>query len=853
MLSLYTESFPEQSASIAFVEGFMGRFVSGTPLACIPLICFFLAGCGSSKPTNVVSNAVPASVTLSPSPDASLEAGKAQAFTATARNILNNVVTETFSFASSNPAVLTIATNGTACAGTWNSLTSPQVCTAGPTGVAQVTATAQGVASPPVTVYVHQHITNIIINKVAGQPSTLSSLCLSRGAPSGPESQVYEALAFSGNTDITSSVGPVTWQAVNSSFVKLGALATGTPLNQEVVSANLPGSTSFFASVSGINSQPVQFTTCPVQSILITPAASPGTSFVVNTGTATTLNATVTDSLGLTLTGIPLTWTSTNPVSISASGTTSTVYGSVGTASAVAAGGGTVIASCTPPSCNGGIRQPPNGNGTSLPIYPQDAVSFTVKSSAAPANPTVYASTTACSTSNPTGAACNATIIPVTRSSSTAAFAAGNPVVLPFSPNSILFDPGGTNAFLGVDSSGFGQKGVMIFSGTALSQSTVAAGKVLAVSPDGTLAVLSDTADSPNQVFIYSNSTHTAAAFLIPGATAAAFSPDGLKVYIVAGSRLYVYSKVDAFQTISLSGPANDVTFFPQGAFAYLAGGGAAPSAVTVRHTCDNTLADTVPNAAIPSMVRALPDAATVLALEPPFVQFINVTPPSPGAWVGCAPPVNDVIASTFNLGQGSFRPTQFIISADGSAAYILGQTQAPNPAPLPYIIAFSITNQTSSLISLAGNATPLSASLSPAGDLLFVGANDGALHVIDASSATDTQQVDFSFPQNALCFGPGNPVTQVPLSTVAITAASQSGASTTYTHSLTSGQALQAGQTIVISGMKDGSNNGTFAITALGSGNFTVSNSSGVSASSQSGTGTVAITCNPDLVAVKP
>ena len=267
---------------------------------------------------------------------------------------------------------------------------------------------------------------------------------------------------------------------------------------------------------------PIQ--TCLVQSISISAAGNPpaNTSFVVNTGTSTTLNATVTDSLGMTLTGVPLTWNTSNPVSVGASGATSTVFGGVGTASSPTVGAVTVIASCTPPTCNGGIKP-------SLPIYPQSAISFTVHSNSAPANPTVYASTTACATANPTNATCNTTIVPISKSSSTSVFAAGGPVVLPFSPNSIVYDSNGTSAFLGVDSSNFGQKGLMIFSGTSVSQFTGAPGKVLAVSPDHTLAVISDTVDSPNQVFICNNcntSSRSASAFLITGATAAAFSPD---------------------------------------------------------------------------------------------------------------------------------------------------------------------------------------------------------------------------------------------------------------------------------------------------------------------------------------
>jgi WD40 repeat protein len=369
------------------------------------------------------------------------------------------------------------------------------------------------------------------------------------------------------------------------------------------------------------------------------------------------------------------------------------------------------------------------------------------------------------------------------------------------------------------------------------------------------MAVLADRADSPNQVFVYNNSNHTASAFLINGATAAAFSPDGLKAYIAAGSKLYVFSKVDAFQTIPLNAPVNDVQFFPQGGFGLLAGGDV--SALTVRHTCDNGLAETVNLAATPSFVRPLPDAATVLALEPPFVQFINLSPPAGNPWVGCAPPIQDTIVSTLNLGQGNFIPRDFIISADGTAGYILGDSALPNSAPLPFMISLDIMNQTSSLISLSGNATPLSASLSPTGNLLFVGADDNAVHVVDTSSGIDTEQVTFAFPQS-LCFGPGNPATPVPLTQVAISGAAQNGSSTAYTYSLTTGPALQNGQRIIISGMKDGGDNGTFTITGFGvdsSGNptFIVNNASGVTAGGQNGSGVVAITCNPDLVAVKP
>jgi len=75
-------------------------------------------------------------------------------------------------------------------------------------------------------------------------------------------------------------------------------------------------------------------------------------------------------------------------------------------------------------------------------------------------------------------------------------------------------------------------------------------------------------------------------------------------------------------------------------------------------------------------------------------------------------------------------------------------------------------------------------------------------------------------------------------ISHVSITAAVQSGGSTTYTYTLSSGAALQPGMRIVITGMADAGNNGTFYISSLGTGTFTVVNASGVTHSGQTGSG---------------
>lgn len=837
----------------------MGRCVPLAALTVSLVCCCFLASCGRSNTTHVsAGNAVPTSVSLTSSSavgsNVSLEVGKILSFTATARGEQNNVINETFSFLSSDPSVITIAGNGIACAGTWDSLTNPQVCTPGNVGTAQLTATAQGVSSPPITVFVHQRITNIAVSKVPGQTQTLSNTCLSKGAPQGPENWLYQATAMSGSTDITASVGPFSWQQVNpnggSAIVSLTATpATNPALNQQIVTASVPGEGMIFASASGFSSPAVPVQTCPVESIAINAAGNSNTSLLVNTGTTTTVNATVTDSVGMTLTGVPLTWSTSNPITAAVSANnTSTVFGSVGTVSAAAIGATAVTASCTPPSCNGGIKP-------SLPIYAKSAISFDVSSTTSPANPTAYVTTTACASpiANPTNSTCTPAVIPLTRSSTASTFATGTPIALPASPNSILFEARGTNAYFGTETSHFGQHGAVLFSGSAATQFTSAFGKVLAISPDATTVIFSDTADPQNQVFICSNcsaSGRTITSLQITGATAAAFSPDNLKAYIVAGSNLYVFSKVDALQKISLNAPANDVTFLGEGGFGYLAGGGSAPSSITVRRTCDN---GAIPSAAMstsatPTAIRALPDGTTLLALEPPSIALITVTGLTADGCTGTiANSINEV-----NLGQGPFVPMQLVVSANGSTAYIRGDT--PNAAHLPFIIAFNIANQTTSAISLAGNAVPLSASLSPADNFLFVGADDGTVHVIDTASQSDLQQVTFPFATAPLCFGPGASPTIVPKTVVGISAASQNGSSTTYSYVVNSGPPIQVGETIVVAGMKDGGNDGTFTILSLGAGTFTVTNNSGVTTTSaQNGSGTVPITCNPDLVAVKP
>ncbi len=691
----------------------------------------------------------PANVLLTPAATASLDVGATLSFTAQPQDNANNNLTQPVSYASSNTAVVTIAANGIACAGTWDSISSPQVCTPGPTGVSQITGSAQGITSPPTTVYVHQHIDSISISPLPTQSNP--------GGPCVTKGQTFEfaATAFSRGADITSTVGRFGWSTVNSTVVSLSTTASGLTQNQVKVTAGVPGVSTTFATLGNVISIPFDFITCPVQSITLAANGNSGNPIILTEGASQVITATVKDSLGNVITGVPLTWTSSEPASVSVAAGAISESAPSGTVSTPAAGGASVIASCTPPSCNIGFQP-------SLPIYPQASIGVVVTptpgSTAVAA--TLYVSSTGCQATP----ACFSTLVPVSVPANTV----GTESTLPATPDSLIFSRDGTNAYLGTDLGELGTKGLMKFAASAtapaVTQNTSLVGKAISISPDGNKLVVSDIADpnSAPQVFIFDTGANTATAIQLPSGTtsvAADFSPDSLKAFIVAStgssSTLYVYSKIDALQTISLSTGTNDVAFLPSGNFGYIADH-AIPQ-LSLVPTCDNPPSSTPPlvetsaTTAPPSTIRPLVDGR-MLTVEPPGIELF--TPTIGGT--GCAfprpyPGTLDMITGDLtvsnttafsNLGQGNFIPKQLIISQDSSTAYILANDANNNP--LGVIFVFNIPNHTSSAISLTGNAIPLRAALTPDGTVLYVGASDGTVHAVSTVAGGDFQQIAF-------------------------------------------------------------------------------------------------------------
>ncbi len=584
----------------------MRRFVSRIFAAFFLILGFAsLNGCGSSNPVGTSVTPTPTAINLTPA-TGSLDLGATLLFSA----ILIPPTTTPVVFTSSNPSVLSFvpSAGGLACAGKWD--TFGRICAPQGAGVTQVTATANGVTSAPVTVYVHEHVDRITVSEI--NPPIPQPDCITLAQGPGIQNFLdFQAQAFrvTGGTkiDISNTVGSFTFSQTNSAVAKLSTSDpalnnnNGKQITQARFTAAAPGLTQIFASIAGVSSLPIRFETCLVQSVnLQVGNAATNTSFAVaNNTTGVTLTPIVTDRLGNEL---------KNPVPtityFSSSGANATVSGGSGTASGTASvttkatGGVSITAECLPPSCNVGVQpvQPVYSSTTpSLGNYVGNPIVGLITGTPAGTG-TVYVTTTQCD-SGPTGriTGCQPFLFPVDIKTN----APGLSTTLPSSPNSLIFSPlpGTTSAGKAAALKAFlgSSAGLIVFSAGSLTaagtvtQLTNVPGKVLAVSVDGDKVIVSDTRSIPNQVYIVTGLLGTTSPTIVPllltGVRAADFSPDGLKVFLISGSTMYVYSSSRAMKTIALPAVETAVSSYVNGSLIYLAG----PSGVTMRNACDMT------------------------------------------------------------------------------------------------------------------------------------------------------------------------------------------------------------------------------------------------------------------------
>jgi hypothetical protein len=733
-----------------------------------------------------------------------MQLGSTLVFTATAQNGSNTNISPTFTYTSSNPGVVDISPAGSACAGSWN---APyyNVCTPAGGGTAQITASALGATSPPTLVFVHPPIDNIQVSLVPpvnspppacpGQTALPAACNINFNANaanycvSQNQVQTLQATAYSQGVDITASVGPFTWSQANPNVVTITPIVSSAntssinvPTNQATVVSNTPGQTEVVASASGVASQPYVAATCPVQCIALQLGTNGSqnigtTSFITNKGTSETITATAVDVQGCIVPKPPLTWTSSSPAAITAgSATTGCSASTTCTIATPQPGAAAITASCTPPTCNIGFPLNPAGYPTGSlyipqPVYPVTAISGLVTGATTPAS--VLASSQDCYSNSQ----CAVALYDIATNTNVA----GSPTSLPTPPNSVMFDPAGDKAYAGsqygallITSANIGSSSTSPFtalpaSGTPLGLVT---GKVIAVSPNGALAVFSDTVSTPNQVYVVnaSSTSATTTALNINSATTAAFSPDNSKAFILGdgGNTLYVYSTLQALQAYPLTAPADAIAFSSSGAFVFIAGG-SSTSNIDVLNTCDNSPASLSITGlpATPTFLKMVPPGsapmgnASVPALQTDGLDvFIGLdstgidiiatttktqltttplTPLCPLQEIALAEPVGQTTPFNpihINLQKGTFLPLSFFLSPDGTRVYIVTSDQG--------VLVYNFSTQSTSGIPLNGNAAPVAGDMTVDGTLLYVAGTDGVLHELNTATALDVMEIPF-------------------------------------------------------------------------------------------------------------
>jgi WD40 repeat protein len=354
-----------------------------------------------------------------------------------------------------------------------------------------------------------------------------------------------------------------------------------------------------------------------------------------------------------------------------------------------------------------------------------------------------------------------------------------------------MFDLPGDKAYVGsqfgaitVNPSGLGSTAspfaYLPASGTPMGLIT---GKVIAVSHNGAQAVFSDTVSTPNQVYLFGASS-SALPFNINSATAAAFSPDGLKTFILGdgGNTLYIFSPLQYLEPpIALPAAASSIVFNSTGSFALLSGG-SSPGTLAVYNTCDSSAVTPalsagnvpgppiflkmVPSGNVPMGNPTIPTLQTqgldfFFGVDSTGIDIIATTTSLAPLTTLC--PQQITLAQTslnttflpihIDLGVGSFTPINFFISPDSTKAYIVASDSSG-------ILVYNFNTSSTSAIPLVNNATPLSADMTVDGSLIYVAGSDGLLHEVNTALSLDRMDVTFvALPNssNSFCYDSSN------------------------------------------------------------------------------------------------
>ncbi|HEX6772360.1 MAG TPA: hypothetical protein VF126_10070 [Acidobacteriaceae bacterium] len=705
-----------------------------------------------------------------------------------------------------------VSPSGQVCAGHWNRQSTSGVTpftTCIPANVAEVasataTAGAGNASSNSVQIYIHPPVTNVALNTTASNGAAVTD-CLSQF-----QSAQLDATAFvtvngqqklycgPNNSSVptcSSVLGHLTYAAQSTtSSSGTGSQNSIVTIDQNgVATAKAPGAALITASISGTSSSAGYFHTCPPQSITLT--ANGGTKVVVKPNTPQPTTATVIDTKGNTITGVPLSYTSTDQRTVGVSGSgaiTSTFFGS-----------SSVYAVCAPPTCNPAPINLIGVNGNGTPIASN---SLDVNSPGSASSYLWMASPK------------SQYFTPLDLSQSTI----GTPVHMPYTPNSMVLDQTGTSLYFG------SYRELMVYAAatnTLIKEDVTVPGVVLAVSPINNEVVINDRARQI--LYVYqpevkgstttggsgsSGSTGTPASIVTQyGGVAqhAAFSPDGSTIYMLGTNKLYVYNTFTGWSTETLDAsngtpsaaacPANggpgadantaynifcspDVTLAVPQFGAFLSG-----QNTTARGYCPDTRVTPIDN--YPSAVSGgavgygfTADHLTgttngehvISATAGPTPQLIdsnvvvptNATPPAGETVVSGACPVDPTTKATLPITIGNpanypvslakYAPSlihQVVSSPNSSLAIVTYDSASATPgnAVLPvYKIPAPGTAGSLADVKLTGAqaTTPVAAIFSPDYSEIFVSTGgDGNMHIVTTNTLDDTEQFTANLP----------------------------------------------------------------------------------------------------------
>ena len=368
------------------------------------------------------------------------------------------------------PPTSATLSNGTAtCSGTVTIAAGPIMGTAGQTCTLSNFTNSAGAVVTGATATVALTGTNAInggtLLTITAGGTGANPLKLPLTATLSNGSAACSGIATVGNISLTpvpnctAAVGTLSYSVGNST---IASVTTNTNTNQVTITAGQPGTTSITASISQSGSSAGYFSTCPPASISVT-LANGSTSGTITQGVTQNLVTTITDTNGVPLTGISLTYQSTDPIDISA--------GNSGAITTAFPGEASVYAICQPPGCNPSPINEIGMYGTGLPIS-SNPVTITT-----PGTASDYVWFSAPGQSQ--------YIVPVDLLTGTV----GSTIRLPYVPTSMLMDQLGTNLYFGSTHE------LMIYSTTANSHDfadTAVPGVVLAVAPNGSQLLIND-------------------------------------------------------------------------------------------------------------------------------------------------------------------------------------------------------------------------------------------------------------------------------------------------------------------------------------------------------------------------